>query len=127
MLTDIGNRYGRVPTLIVSGAMTGAKAVDVSQAGGDALRLNLVGNVTNLTFTNGMAGMTLALFLVQDAVGGRTVTFNSTVKVAGGAFALTAAAGHADTLVLFCDGVNYIELSRAVDVGIPAVTPFGSD
>lgn len=125
MITDIGGRYGIAPTITVAGALTAARGVDAAQARGDAVRLNLIGNITNVTIVNGMAGMRLVVILVQDATGSRTATWNSTVKFVGGsAPPLTAAALHADVLEFFCyDGTNWFELGRSLDIGVPVATP----
>jgi hypothetical protein len=121
MITDIGARYGPATTLTVAGA---SPLVDVAQARGEALRLNLTAPVTGLRLVNGVAGLRLVVILVQTAASS-TVTWHSTVKFTGGAApTLTTTLAHADVLQFYCyDGTNYFELSRSLDIGVAVVAP----
>lgn len=79
---------------------------------GQKQKLTLNGNVV-LTFTDPSHGVgMLQLKLVQDATGGRTVTFPASVKWAGGsAPTLTSDGGGIDIITLFWDGTNYFSQS----------------
>ena len=70
--------------------------------------INLVGDVTSFGFKHGIIGTYIVKF-VQDAVGGRTVTFDATFKWEGGvAPDLSGQVASSVTLVsLFCDGTNF--------------------
>lgn len=75
---------------------------------GNLQRLRLTGNVT-LTLNNPVTGASYFLELLQDATGGRTVTWPSTVKWEGGsAPTLTTTANRKDCVVLFWNGSNYL-------------------
>jgi hypothetical protein len=63
-----------------------------------------------LTFPAAAAGKSFLLALIQDATGGRTVTWPAVAKWAGGtAPSLTAAAGATDLISFICtDGTNWL-------------------
>lgn len=118
MITDIGNRYGAPTAFRVSGSLA-TRGVDLSQASGDSVRLNLVGNITGVKFLNGVAGMRLIVLLVQDATGSRTATWATNVHFAAEtAPTLTTTALHGDLLHFWFDGTNFIEIARSLDVGV---------
>lgn len=77
-----------------------ALTLDVSTAAGWVKTVTLTGNCT-FTFTGASAGRvaTLELVLVQDATGGRAVTWPASVKWSGGAPTLTTTAAAVNRLV----------------------------
>ena len=82
---------------------------------GNHHKSTLTANCT-YTFTAPGGAAFLALRMVQGGAGGFAPTFPGTVKLAGGSFTPTAAAGSVDTIVFDFDGTNYNELSRRLDV-----------
>lgn len=72
-------------------------------------RIVLSANCT-LTFPTAAAGKSFTLALVQDATGGRTVTWPAGLSWPGGtAPTLTTAAGKTDLLTFLCvDGTNWL-------------------
>lgn len=97
-----------------SGNVTGAITPDLSS--GWNRRLVLTGNVTINAPTNPPAGGGIVTFLlVQDATGGRTVTFDAVFKLAGGAYTMTATANKRDVIsFMYSDtDATYQEMSRS--------------
>lgn len=60
-------------------AFSGTPAIDVSL--GDPIDMTLTGNVTSMTFTNGVDGQKILLRLRQDGTGNRTLAFGSGVRL----------------------------------------------
>jgi hypothetical protein len=80
-----------------------------------AWKYTLAANITFTSIGNARTGAVLTVMLTQDATGGRTVTWPSNVKWAGGtAPTLSAAANTVDVFQLMYDGTNWRELSRAI-------------
>lgn len=74
------------PSVSIQGSQLGTPIYDAGNSGtskainldnGDQQKVTLTGNVT-FSFSNVVAGRTYLLYLVQDAVGGRTCTFPTT-------------------------------------------------
>ncbi|GIW70312.1 MAG: hypothetical protein KatS3mg101_1059 [Patescibacteria group bacterium] len=85
---------------------SGASAT-INWTNGNKQKLTLTGNAT-LTFTNPSGACNLILKLVQDATGGRSPTFPSSVKwVGGSAPTWSTAANAVDIVALYFDGTNY--------------------
>lgn len=80
----------------------------IALTNGSSQLMTLTGNCT-LTFPTAAAGRGFTLMAVQDATGGRTITWPATVKWAGGtAPTLTATAAKADRFSFKCfDGTNW--------------------
>jgi len=77
----------------------------------------LAGNVTAWSITNGQIGQIVTIELFQGAGGGHTISGHAaSIKIAGGAWALTAAAGAVDSLTLRYDGSEWHEIGRAFDL-----------
>lgn len=63
------------------------------------------------------AGTIVVLKVVQDAVGGRTLSFGTAFKFTGGTAPVVSATANQVTMLQFwCDGTNLFELSRALNV-----------
>ena len=94
--------------------VAGAVTWDIDK-GGHA-RLVLTANCT-LTFQNFKAGQTVYLDVVQDAVGGRTLTITGGVKTnnnGAGVFTLSAAPNADDSLVfIHCDTYKKCLINKA--------------
>jgi hypothetical protein len=96
------------------GNISGATTFNVSL--GELVTATLTGNTT-VTLTAGMIkGQTLELRLTQDATGSRTATWPSNFKKAGGSLALSSTANAQDIITMRWDSVNWIEVSRALNV-----------
>lgn len=88
-------------------------AVTVSRTNGRYQFGTLTGNVTFTVSAGQVVGDELVLALTQDATGGRTVTWPSNVKLAGGSMTLSSAS--TTDQVTFCwDGSNWREKARAL-------------
>lgn len=111
----ITNVDGLTPDcLFAQGNITGATTFN--RANGRHITATATGNITT-TITNGfMNGDRLTLEITQDGTGGRTISKPTNVKLVGGAFSPTAAAGATDSWTLEWDGTNWIEISRALNV-----------
>jgi hypothetical protein len=82
-------------------------AKNIDWTAGPKQTVTLTANTT-LTFTAPPGPCTVTLRLVQDATGGRTVTWPATVKWAGAAApVLTAAANAVDVVSLYWNGATY--------------------
>lgn len=82
-------------------------AYTVDIAAGTVQILTLTGNAT-VTFPTATAGKSFTLFLKQDAIGGRTVTWPASVKWPGGtAPTITSAASKTDKFVFTADGASW--------------------
>lgn len=68
--------------------------------------------------SNSISGIIITIILVQDGTGGRTVSWDSSYKWAGGsAPTMTSAANAVDIYRFWCDGSNQaFEVSRSMDV-----------
>ena len=98
---QVGQRY-LVP-------ITSTATMELEARDANAWQINLEGNVTSFTFNHAIIGTYIIKF-VQDAVGGRTVTFSgSTFKwQAGTAPDLSGQPANSVSLVsFFCDGTNF--------------------
>jgi hypothetical protein len=100
-----------------TGSISGATNINVATIGGSVER-TLTGNVTlTMTAPSGIPGAAVTLMLIQDGTGGRTVSWPSNVKWAGGAApTLTAAAGSIDIFRFYTDATNFYEIGRTLDV-----------
>ncbi len=95
------------------GNVTGTVVVDWNN--GRIQKMTLAGNVT-LQWANVAAGRKLILELIQDATGGRTVTFPTTVKWEGGvAPSLSTGANKIDIIGFWSDGTN--EFAQVYGIG----------
>ncbi|NAZ73869.1 hypothetical protein GTQ99_00290 [Kineococcus sp. T13] len=96
-------------------SVTGAYTVpDVGTA--TLHRLILTGNVT-LTYPAAVTGKSFTLVLVQDGIGGRTVTWPTAVDWSGGtAPTLSSGAGKVDVISMIYDGVNWLGFVAGQDM-----------
>jgi hypothetical protein len=107
-------RHDRVSqTLNADGSLTmDAEAGDIHM-----LTLNANATSSSITGTNRTQGQRLTVCWIQDATGGRTYTWPTTCRFAGGSAPVDTTPG-TRTLVTFAnlDGVRWYEVSRAVAV-----------
>lgn len=91
-------------------------AVSLNRSNGNHQYVTMTGNIT-LTVTAGVQiGDELTLSFTQDATGGRTITWPSNVKLAGGTLALTTAANATDVITLvWSPGTVWREKYRAMN------------
>jgi hypothetical protein len=86
-----------------------------NRVNGSVQMATLTGNVATVTITAGQnVGDELMLVLTQDATGGRTLTWPTNAKLAGGILTLSVTANAVDVVRLVWDGMNWREVSRAL-------------
>lgn len=92
---------------IDDGNETGTYALDWTT--GQRHKATLTGNITTLTLTAPAGPCNLMMKIVQDATGGRTITWPSSVKWPGGGTApvLSSAASAVDLISFYYDGTDY--------------------
>ena len=79
--------------------------------------VTLAGNRTMAAPTNLVDGGMYLLMAIQDATGGRTLSFNAVFKFTGGtAPTLTTTASAKDILIFHSDGTNLYEVGRSLNV-----------
>lgn len=100
--------------LYAQGNVTGATTFN--RVNGAKITATLTGNIT-VTLTSGVGlGDTLTLVLTQDGTGGRTATWPSNFKKAGGTLTLSTAASAVDTITMVWDGTNWRETNRSMNL-----------
>lgn len=98
---------GHIATALYAGGTVGG-TVAVNFNNGNRQAFTLSGAVT-FTFSNGVAGSTYTLEVVQDATGGRVYTWPASVKWEGGvAPTHSTAASKIDLFTFFYDGTYYL-------------------
>lgn len=107
--------FGSINNRVQNKGTVSSGTIDVACQNGLNIRAVLGSDVTVNAPTNPPDGGFLSFHFVQDATGGRTVTFNSTYKRAGGAYTMTAAANAIDTITFrySTDSGHWVELCRA--------------
>ena len=96
------------------GNVTGSVTFDSTL--GNLHTATLTGNITTTINSGTSYGDRIVLKLMQDAVGGRTVSKPANVKLVGGTFSPSAGANAIDSWVLMWDGTNWNEISRSLNV-----------
>lgn len=100
--------------LYAGGSISGATTF--SRVNGLTQTFTLTGNVTATTAAGFFIGDEIIREFTMGGSGGYTYTRASNEKLVGGAFVPTAAIGSKDTLTLRWDGVNWVEVSRAMNI-----------
>ena len=96
---------GYTETVVTANTTT---AYTINIANGTVQKLTLTGNCT-YTFPTATAGQSFLLYQLQDATGGRTVTWPAAVKWPSGTSpTLTSTASKADVFAFTADGTNWI-------------------
>ena len=91
----------------VNDGNSGAGTKNIDWSAGNKHTITLTGNPT-FTFTSPGGECNLLLKLIQDATGGRTVTWPATAKWPGGtAPTLSAGGNDVDIVSFYFDGTNY--------------------
>ena len=81
------------------------------------LQVTLGGNRTLGASTNQVDGGVYVISVIQDGTGGRTLSFNSNYKFAGGtAPTVTSTASARDIFVFKSNGTNMFEIGRSQNV-----------
>lgn len=98
------------------GSLDGSSTVFIDHRNGHYITATLTGNWGTVSFitTHAVKGEQVTLALTQDATGGRTITWPSNVKLAGGSLTLSTAANATDIITFVYDGTNWREVSRAL-------------
>jgi hypothetical protein len=105
----------------ISGATT------FNRANGAYQTSTLIGNVTASLASGTSPGDTMTLELTQDGTGGRTITWPSGFKRAGGSLTLSTAAGAIDTVTMRWNGTNWVEVSRALGGSATTYQPLDAE
>jgi len=96
----VSSTLGGQESVVINNTATGS--VTLSLASGNIFSLRLTGNITGLTITDAMSGRgcSFSLYITQDTIGGRTISWPSSVKWPGGSIpTLSTAPGAVDILV----------------------------
>jgi hypothetical protein len=103
-----------------TGSGSGAQTIDFNSSTSAVVsrQFTLSGGNVTFTFSNApKAGTLISLKIIQDATGGRTVTWPATVKWPGGTpFAPTSTANAKDVYLFLWDGSNYWFISQSQDL-----------
>jgi len=91
-------------------------ATTFNVANGAIITATFTANITVTFIAGTIKGQTLELRLTQDATGSRTVTWPSNFKKAGGGLVLSTMANAQDIVTVRWDSVNWVEVSRALNV-----------
>ena len=79
----------------------------------DVCKVTLAGNRTLAAPTNGTTGQFISILVIQDATGGRTLTWNAVYEFASDtAPTLTTTANLGDVFVFRYNGTKWIEVGR---------------
>ncbi|HXH52526.1 MAG TPA: DUF2793 domain-containing protein [Sphingomicrobium sp.] len=90
-------------------ALTDGATITPDFGTGINFHVTLGGNRTLANPTNVKAGQSGRIRIVQDGTGGRTLSFGSNWKFAGGTPSLSIAAGAVDVIAFFCHSATEIE------------------
>lgn len=98
--------------------LTDGATINWDAAQNQVTSVTLDGNRTFAAPTNQVDGAVYVLTIIQDATtGGRTASFNSVFKFAGGtAPTLSTATSAKDVLVFLSDGTNMQEIGRSLNI-----------
>ena len=97
--------HGFAASTLVEGTST----IDWDLSANQVARITLTGNRTLSNPTNKVEGNVYILTVKQDGTGGRTLSFSSDYKFAGGsAPSITTTANKADVLTFVCEGTNLL-------------------
>ena len=89
--------------------LTDAASIAWNLASNQVATVTLAGNRALANPTNKVNGNVYILVVKQDATGGRTLSFGTDYKFAGGsAPTVTTTASKADVLTFVCDGTNML-------------------
>lgn len=99
-------------------ALTDAANISWNMANGIHAAVTITANRTLDNPTNMQAGAIVVLKVVQDGVGGHTLSYGTAFKWDNATPpVVSAGAGTVSFLTFFCDGTNLSELSRTLNVG----------
>lgn len=82
----------------------------------ESFDITLTANITGVTLKNAYKGRKVTIIFIQNAIGGYTVAWTTTVKLVGGAFTITTTASVGSAITLQYDGSNWWEISRALNL-----------
>ena len=95
--------------------LTDGASISWDLAANQVATVTLAGNRTLTNPTNKVNGNVYMLVVKQDATGGRTLSFGTDYKFAGGtAPTVTATASKADVLTFLCDGTNMLGVASQI-------------
>lgn len=114
---DVAQEFTRTQNFNAT-TLTDAATIAWDAAQNQVTSVTLDGNRTFGAPTNQVDGAVYVLTIIQDAVtGGRTASFNSVFKFAGGsAPTLSTATSAKDVLVFLSDGTNMQEIGRSLNI-----------
>jgi hypothetical protein len=93
--------------------VTYAASVTIEPADIDFAQITLTGAITVANPTRKAAGLEIVIEFIQDATGGRVVTFGTDFKVN---WTPTTTAGLRNCIRFYCDGTFWIQIATAIAV-----------
>jgi hypothetical protein len=103
------NTFTKSQTSALVNLTTVTGTVTINASNGNVQRLVLGGNITLAAPTNPLSGQNLGLHIIQDATGGRTITWNAIFKWAGGTLpTLSTAANARDFIAMTYDDIDNV-------------------
>jgi hypothetical protein len=108
---------GAVAHAVNAQTLSSNGAVTLNANLGDVQAVTLQANATSSSITNPSTGQRMTIRWIQDATGGRTVSWPTNCKFAGGSAPSSTTASKATSATFEYDGTNWIEVCRAVAVG----------
>jgi parallel beta-helix repeat protein len=115
---NTGGALSGVATAVIQSQTYTTGTLTINTRAGAIHHITLQANVGTVSFSgNPGLGQRVELHLIQDATGGRTVTWPGSVKFAGAAAPTDSTASRRTIVELEYDGTNWYELRRSVAVG----------
>jgi hypothetical protein len=108
---------GAIAHAVNAQTLASSGAVTLNANLGDVQSVTLQANATSSSITNPSIGQRMTIRWIQDATGGRTVSWPTNCKFAGGSAPSSTTASKATSATFEYDGTNWIEVCRAVAVG----------
>jgi len=97
--------------------LSDAANISVNADNANSFKVTLGGNRTLDVPSNGTAGQFISMSIIQDATGGRTLTFASGYKKASGiSLTVTGTANAVDLFGIYYDGTSWSVISHALDI-----------
>ncbi|MDQ0031453.1 right-handed parallel beta-helix repeat-containing protein [Arthrobacter bambusae] len=109
---SVAERGMRVSTVLTS---AGVVAFDASLT--NSFQVTLQANATSSTLTNGHQGQQITICWLQDATGGRTYSWPTNCRFAGGSAPSNTTANRQTSATFMLSGSLWMEIGRAVQVG----------
>ena len=114
--TDVAQEFTATQNFNAT-TLTDASTIAWDASANQVTSVTLGGNRTLGASTNQVDGGVYVISIIQDGTGGRTLSFNSNYKFAGGtAPTVTSTASARDVFVFMSNGTNMFEIGRSQNV-----------